>query len=126
MKRSLSGPYDKRAIEQMTGEAKDSPLRQRRAKRSTQVIPRWALPEIGQKVLGTAPTAFNGWYTGVITEIRKDANIVIITFDNGKTLGAPNAVTTYWPLLPNFKGKSGPYGVRKASLISSKFGLRIA
>jgi hypothetical protein len=83
-----------------------------------------APPEVGQMVIARAETAFKGWYTGVITKyVHKDETIVVISFSNGKVLGAPRAVAEFKPISSKFSGRGGPYNDHEANRIWSEFGL---
>lgn len=101
----LSGPYEKEDVDQATGDVPRSPLplpAPKASKPSPKQIP--VQPKVGLKVIGMAPGFFQGYYTGIITQVKQDDGIFVISFDNGKTLGAPKAVRWFRPISGQFTG----------------------
>lgn len=121
----LSGPYDAAEVSQMTGPIAESPLpkvRPRIIRKPREPQPVRA--EIGQRVIGKARSAFSGWFTGVITNLRLEKGIVEISFDNGRRLGSPAAVAECRPISDRYIGTPGPLSDKSAESIWKKFGLR--
>ena len=111
----LSDFYGEHTIESMMGPSPKFAL-----PRLTKPAP----PRIGQRVIGSA-YSFDGWWTGTIANIRTDVNIVVIKFDNGKTLGWPDAVDEYLPLAEEFPRRRRHLSGDEAKCIWDKFGLKV-
>jgi hypothetical protein len=122
----LSGPYNSAEVSEMTGPIATSPLPKAKAPRIIKKPrePQPIRPQIGQRVIGKARSAFSGWFTGVITNIRLEQGITEISFDNGRRLGAPAAVEEFRPVSSGYVGTRGPISDDSARAIWKKFGLK--